>query len=78
MAVRYPEIKVTLARANGDQDSIPLIVTVRQALREAGKSEREIDTFTRDAVSGDFDRTLGAINAWVSVEWVSNKDKVGR
>ncbi len=61
--VRHPNVHVALTTLNGN--AFTLIGTVRAALRKARVPSQEIDEFTREASSGDYDHVLRTILRWV-------------
>lgn len=64
--VRYPSITVELIGQDGN--AFFIIGRVRQALRRAGVSKEEVDTFAEEAMSGDYDHVLQTVLTWVDVE----------
>lgn len=64
--VRYPSITVELIGQDGN--AFFIIGRVRQALRRAGVSMEEVDTFAEEAMSGDYDHVLQTVLTWVNVE----------
>lgn len=64
--VRYPSITVELIGQDGN--AFFIIGRVRQALRRAGVSKEEVDTFAEEAMSGDYDHVLQTVLTWVNVE----------
>lgn len=64
MKPRYPEIHVPLSGEDGN--AFFIIGRVRRALRKAKVSSEEIEAFTREANSGDYDRVLLTTMQWVS------------
>lgn len=62
----YPKVKVQLSGKDGN--AFFIISRVRSALKEAGViSTREIEDFTEEAMSGDYDHVLQTVMAWVSI-----------
>ena len=66
MDVKYPEIVVQLSGEDGNAFSI--IGRVSKALRRAGVASTEVDKFTTDAMSGDYDHVLQTAMKWVEVK----------
>ncbi len=64
-SIKYPDISVKLTGTDGNAFSI--IGAVRRALREAGVERDEIDTFRKEATSGDYDNVLATAMRWVDV-----------
>ena len=62
---KYPEIEVELL--GHDSNAFAVLGTVRKALRRAGVSKEEIDEFTAEATSGDYDNLLATAFRWVEV-----------
>lgn len=65
MEPHYPEIRVQLSGEDGNAYFI--IGRVRRALREAGISQSEIEAFTSEASSGNYDNVLQTCMRWVKV-----------
>lgn len=62
----YPDITVRLTGADGNAMSV--ISKVRVAMRRAGVSPIELDQFSAEALSGDYDHVLRTAMRWVDVE----------
>jgi hypothetical protein len=62
----YHNIRVRLVGQNGN--AFAIIGRVRAAMREAGLSPPEIEEFTTQAMSGDYDFLLGTVLEFVEVE----------
>lgn len=60
---KYPKIKVKLSGEDGN--AFVMIARTRQALRRGGVPESEIDAFSEEATSGDYDHVLQTIMATV-------------
>lgn len=65
LTTKYPEIAVQLSGEDGN--AFFIIGRTRKALRRAGVSKDEIDTFSSEAASGDYDHVLQTVMAWVDV-----------
>jgi hypothetical protein len=65
MDVKYPEIEVQLSGEDGN--AFMLIGLVSRSLRRAGVSSSEIEVFSNEAMSGDYDNVLRTCMRWVSV-----------
>lgn len=63
-SARYPDVVVALAGEDGNAFSI--VARVQKALRKAGVGQAEIDAYTREAKSGDYDHLLATTMRWVS------------
>ena len=59
------DIEVNLSEEDGNAFSI--IGRVRKALRKAGASIKQVEGFTTDARSGDYDHVLQTCKKWVNV-----------
>jgi hypothetical protein len=64
MSPRYPDVHVQLSDEDGNAFSI--IGRTRLALRRGGASREEIDAYTTEAGSGDYDNVLQTTMAWVA------------
>jgi hypothetical protein len=62
---KYPDIEVQLGGEDGN--AMFIIARVRKALRRAGVSVAEIEAFTSEAQSGDYDNVIQTAMRWVSV-----------
>jgi len=63
MILRHPEVTVQLSGEDGGGAHI--IGRVRVALRRAGVSAEEIEEYTNEATSGDYDHLLQTTMRWV-------------
>jgi hypothetical protein len=59
------DIDVQLTGTDGNAYAI--MGTVAAALREAGASKEEIDEYTEQSMSGDYDNLLRTATEWVNV-----------
>lgn len=62
---KYPHIEVQLSGEDGN--AFMIIGRVRSAMRRADVPSGEIDDFTRQASSGDYDNVLRTCMEWVDV-----------
>ena len=65
MNVKYPKIKVQLSGEDGN--AFFILARVRGAMRKAQVPKEEIDQFTQEAKSGDYDHLLQTCMKWVDV-----------
>lgn len=63
--MKYPEIEVQLTGEDGN--AFAVLGKVRKALRRADVPQEEIEQFTKEATSGDYDHLLGVCIEWVNV-----------
>lgn len=63
--VKYPEISVQLSGEDGN--AFAILARVRKALHKAKVSATEIELFTNEAKSGDYDHLLNVCIEWVDV-----------
>ena len=63
--VKYPEIEVDLVGQDGN--AFVVLGTVSRAMRRAGVSSEEINSFYDEATSGDYDHLLSTCMEWVTV-----------
>ena len=63
MEVKYPDITVPLS--NEDGNAFAIIGRVRKALRRAKVADTEIEAFSKEASSGDYDHVLQTTMRWV-------------
>lgn len=66
MNVKFPDITVKLSGQDGN--AFMIIGRVTKALRRGGASQAEIDAFTDEAMSGDYDNVLQTVMRWVHWE----------
>lgn len=63
---KFPNVHVTLVGQDGN--AMMMIGAVREALRRQGKvSPEEIEQFTNEATSGDYDNVIRTCYEWVEV-----------
>jgi hypothetical protein len=62
---KYPEIEVQLTGQDGN--AFAIMGAVSRELRKAGVSKEEINEYTTQSMSGDYDNLLRTAMAWVSV-----------
>ena len=62
----YPHIHVKLVGEDGN--AFFIIGKVRKALRRGGVDETEVEKFTTEATSGDYDNALGTAMKYVQVD----------
>lgn len=62
---KYPNISVPLAGEDGNAFSI--LARCRRAMSRAGLSEDEINAFTAEATSGDYDNLLRTVIRWFTI-----------
>ena len=63
--IKYPEIEVDLVGTDGN--AFALIGKVWQALKANGGSKQEIDDFSKEATSGNYNHLLQTCMKWVNV-----------
>lgn len=63
--VRFPEIEVQLSGEDGN--SFAIIGAVQRALKRNGVSKEQLNAFTAEATSGDYDHLLQTAMRWVTV-----------
>lgn len=63
--VRHPEVTVNLIGNNGN--AFVIMGMVRRALKLAGVEPEEIEAYTQEATSGDYDNLLQTTMRWVNV-----------
>ena len=61
--VRYPEIHVRLTGTSGN--AFDILGKVVNAMKRARVPKEEIDLFSKEARSGDYDNLLQIVMAWV-------------
>ena len=63
--VKHPNIKVKLTGSDGN--AFAILGKVIRALRTANLPKEEIDAFTAEATSGDYDHLLQTCMKWVNI-----------
>lgn len=63
---KYDNINVQLSGEDGN--AFMIIGRVRKALKSAGVDSKEIEEFSEQAMSGDYDNVLQTCMQWVNVE----------
>lgn len=63
---KFPQVNVKMVGEDGNAFSI--LARVSGAMRKAGIDKGEIDQFTSEAMSGDYDHLLRTVMATVSVD----------
>jgi hypothetical protein len=61
----YPEVKVDLIGSDGN--AFVVLGKVRRALERHGIDPSEIERFTSEATSGDYDHLLRTVTKWVEI-----------
>jgi hypothetical protein len=63
--IKYPHIYVPLIGEDGN--AFAIIGRVRRALRVANVPESEVNQFTKQATSGNYDHLLTTVTEWVNI-----------
>lgn len=63
--MKYPEITVKLVGQDGN--AFAVIGAVRKALRRAKVPNEEVEQFSDEATSGDYDHLLRTCTKWVTI-----------
>ncbi len=66
--VRYPHVVVEIPDSGPDANAFGIMARVRKALRRAGVSQEEIDTYVNEAKAGDYDHLLNVTERWITAE----------
>lgn len=62
---KYPDVEVQLSGEDGN--AFMMIGKTRRALKRHGVSDEEIEQFSTEATSGDYDNVINTIGRWVEV-----------
>jgi len=65
MKLTYKKPPVVLTGKDGN--AFAILANVRQAMKQAGAKEEEIESFVREATSGDYDNLLSTCFKYVDV-----------
>ena len=66
MKVKYPQVKFDLSGSDGN--AFMIIGGVRKAMRRAGISNEEIEAFSEEAQSGDYNHLLQTVMKTVETD----------
>jgi hypothetical protein len=61
--IRFPKVKVRLVGEDGN--AFFILGRVRGALKKGGATAAELDEFTAEATSGDYNHLLATVMRWV-------------
>ena len=64
--IKHPEVQVDLIGRDGN--AFAILGRVRTAMRDAGVSNKDIEAFTKEATSGDYDHLLATVMRWVTTD----------
>ena len=62
---KYPDVEVQLSGEDGN--AFMMIGKTRRALKRHGVSDEEIEQFSTEATSGDYNNVIATIGRWVTV-----------
>jgi len=62
---KYPEIEVSILGRDGN--AFAIMGAISTALRKAGVSKEEINQYTSESMSGDYENLLRTAMKWVTV-----------
>lgn len=62
---KYPDVEVQLSGEDGN--AFMMIGRTRRALKRHGVGDEEIEQFSTEATSGDYDNVIATIGRWVTV-----------
>lgn len=63
---KYPTVKVGIKLDGPDGNAFVVLGRVRKALTLAGVTKQEIEDFTDEATTGDYENLLRVCASWVS------------
>ncbi len=63
---KYPHVTVELLGQDGN--AMMIVGAVRRALKRAGVPNQDVEEFSKEALSGDYDNVLQTAMKWVDVE----------
>jgi len=63
-----PKYNVTVQLTGEDGNAFAIMGAVRKALRKAGASTEELNQYSMESMSGDYDNLLRTAMRWVVVE----------
>jgi len=62
---KFPNVEVQLSGEDGN--AFMIISRVRCALKKAGASEEQVEEYSNEAMSGDYDNVIATTMRWVEV-----------
>lgn len=65
MEIKYPNVTVRLTGTDGN--AFAVLGAVRAALKKGGVPREQVDEFSSQAMSGDYDHLLQTAMKWVNV-----------
>lgn len=65
MTPKYPAVTVSLVGQDGN--AVSILSRVRVALKRARVPDAEVEAFTAEATSGDYQHLLTTVRSWVRV-----------
>ena len=71
--IKHPHIKIRLVGEDGNAFSI--LGRTQKALRRGGVSDSDIDSFIKEAKSGDYDHLLAVVMATVTCDEDEDEDE---
>lgn len=66
MEPKYPQVTVQLSQMDGN--AFAIVARVREALRRGKVGHDEVEAFTKEAMSGDYDHLLQTVMRWVDTQ----------
>ncbi len=64
--IKHPEVHVRLVGEDGN--AFAILGRVRVAMRDGGVGNEDIEAFTKEATSGDYDHLLATVMRWVTAD----------
>lgn len=74
MTPKYPHVEVELVGQDGN--AFAIMGRVSMALRNAGVSNEEIQAYTKESMSGDYDHLLRTALAWITPTSADEDDEM--
>jgi hypothetical protein len=62
-----PKYPITVQLTGNDGNAFAIMASVSRALKDYGVDREEVNTFTQEAMSGDYDNLLRTAMRWVEV-----------
>ena len=62
---KYPNVIVEMDIDGPDGNAFAIMGRVQAALRKAGATKEELNQYTMDSMSGDYDNLLATADRWV-------------
>lgn len=63
-----PKYNIKVQLSGNDGNAYAIMASIRSALKRSGVNEAEINLYTQESMSGDYDNLLRVANEWVEIQ----------